>query len=75
MKTVKLETPRKFKFNGFFGRPTYGDGAFTVGQVYETLRMRVYPYEEGIPMPTEVVVEDDNGKMKTEEVTYFTEIL
>jgi len=75
MKTIKLQTPRKFQFNGFFGKPYYGNGAFTEGKVYEVLTMRVYPYEEGIPMTTELVVEDDMGKMKTEEVTYFTEVL
>jgi hypothetical protein len=77
MKIQKLESPRHFRFNGYFNKPYYGQGTFTKGEIYHTTRLRFYidHFECGMQMDPEAVFEDDNGKMTTEELKYFTEVM
>lgn len=74
MKTKPLNSPRLFEFAGFFGKPYYGGGKFTVGKVYQTMTMRFGDSEDIKPALPEAVFEDDDGRMKTEELIYFKEI-
>lgn len=74
MKAVNLAVPKRFIFSGYFGRPTYGQGQFTKGKVYEVWCIDFAEGEELMHLQTTIVVHDDRGNRVREEVTYFQEV-
>lgn len=57
----------KYKFNGYYDTPYYGDGEFTIGMIYEPIRITNYRHSE----PDALFI-DDNGGDIYEDLKYFT---
>lgn len=62
---------REFKFKGYGATsPFYGEGKFTIGEVYEVIEVE----HSGYRVPVIVYCRDDRGMFMWEDISYFEEV-